>query len=184
MRNILGLGPGSASRLSSSQSASPAPAGITSAPSVTEWQPPPPSTSDPYPGYYQKPSGEWAAYDPVYYTSFWKTWNLEAVDGARDKGKRKERGWEGADAGDVQSVDAHEEMLKSQLAEREATKNLTAAPNAPPAEPNMNIKVSTLPSETFLVSNFICYTQPRLGVMPVEGASFHLCWSRHTRIAK
>jgi proline-rich protein PRCC len=96
---------------------------------------------DPYPGYYQKPSGEWAAYDPEYYKSFWETWNLKAVSSARDKGKRKERGWEGAEGDDVQSVDAHEEMLKSQLAEMETTKNLTATPSGPPAQPKMNIKV-------------------------------------------
>lgn len=103
--------------------------------------------NDPYPGYYQKQSGEWAAYDPEYYKSFWETWNLEAVSGTQGKGKRKERGWEGAEADDTQSVDAHEEMQKSQLAEMEATKNLTAAPNAPSAQPKMNIKVCALSLE-------------------------------------
>ena len=98
--------------------------------------------SDTYPGYYQKPSGEWTAYDPEYYKSFWETWNRKAVKDAQDKGKRKERGWEGAENDDLQTVDAQEEMQKSQLADREMTKNLTAAPNAAePAQPKMNIKV-------------------------------------------
>lgn len=97
--------------------------------------------TDAYPGYYQKPSGDWAAYDPAYYKSFWESWSAEAASGTKEKGKRKDRGWEGADSDNLQSVDALEEMQKSQAAQREATKNLTAAPSAPAAQPKMNIKV-------------------------------------------
>ncbi|ORY27333.1 mitotic checkpoint regulator, MAD2B-interacting-domain-containing protein [Naematelia encephala] len=43
---------------------------ITSAPAVSDYVPPPPTATDPYPGYYQLPSGQWAAYDPEYYLSF------------------------------------------------------------------------------------------------------------------
>lgn len=117
---------------------------ISSAPKVTEYEPPPPSTTDPYPGYYQKPSGDWAAYNPEYYKSFWESWNTDAVGGS-DKGKRKERGWEGADSDDLQSVDAREETKRGQIAQREAQKALTGAPKptlgAPAPAPNMKIKV-------------------------------------------
>lgn len=116
---------------------------ISSAPVVTEYTPPPPTPIDPYPGYYQLPSGDWAAYDPGYYKSVWESWHAEAATDPLDiKGKRKERGWEDADEEGMQSVDANEEMKRGQIAEREAKKNLTAATlaNAPGA-PKMNIKV-------------------------------------------
>lgn len=142
--------------------------------------------SDPYPGYYQKPSGEWTAYDPEYYKSFWETWNRKAVKDAQDKGKRKERGWEGAEDDDLQTVDAQEEMQKSQLADREVTKNITAVSNAAePAQPKMNIKVCAFGFKDALASlNLICCAQPRLEVMHVEGVSFRLCWLKHIRIVK
>ncbi len=45
---------------------------IRSAPEVADYVPPPPTAEDPYPGYYQLPSGSWAAYEPEYYMSFFK----------------------------------------------------------------------------------------------------------------
>lgn len=114
---------------------------ISSAPSVVEFQPPSPSINDPYPGYYQKPSGDWAAYDPEFYQSFWANWNKEAAGKGKNV-KRKEREWDGAeDEEGLEDVNMREEMLKSQIAQREATKNITTAPEGPAAKPNMNIKV-------------------------------------------
>lgn len=43
---------------------------MTSAPPVADFVPPEPKATDPYPGYYQLPSGQWAAYDPAYYAQF------------------------------------------------------------------------------------------------------------------
>ncbi|KAG8998834.1 hypothetical protein FRB94_006635 [Tulasnella sp. JGI-2019a] len=104
-------------------------AGVSSAPVVKEYQPPDPTPYDPYPGYYELPSGEWRAYDPVYYKSHWENWQA-VYSGASDiKGKGKDgRGWEGADNDDLATVDADEEMRKSNLAERERQKGLTAPP--------------------------------------------------------
>lgn len=81
----------------------------------------------------------------MYYKSFWESWNTDAVSGGGgEKGKRKERGWEGAEKDDLQSVDAREEMQRGQIAQREAQKALTGAPKptlGAPAAPNMKIKV-------------------------------------------
>lgn len=112
---------------------------------MTEYQPPPPTPTDPYPGYYQRPSGDWAAYDPEYYKSVWQSWQEPQDTGPDTKGKRKERGWEDADDDKMQDVDANEEMRRGQIAEREKQKNLTAATLASaPSAPKMNIKVRYL----------------------------------------
>ena len=37
---------------------------------MADFIPPPPGPNDPYPGYYQLPSGQWAAYDQEYYHTF------------------------------------------------------------------------------------------------------------------
>lgn len=52
---------------------------MTSAPAVADFVPPEPTATDPYPGYYQLPSGQWAAYDPAYYAKF-----FPATDSATD----------------------------------------------------------------------------------------------------
>lgn len=49
--------------------------------------PPEPSLSDPYPGYYQLPSGQWQAHDPEYYNSF-----FASGDGKGDAGKSEDDG--------------------------------------------------------------------------------------------
>ena len=48
----------------------PASISISSAPTVADFVPPEPTQHDPYPGYYQLPSGQWAAYETEYYHSF------------------------------------------------------------------------------------------------------------------
>lgn len=96
---------------------------------VKEYEPPEPTPYDPYPGYYELPSGEWRAYDPAYYKSHWETWQAQYSTSADIKGKGKDgRGWEGADNDDMTAVNADEEMRNSQLAERERQKGLTAPP--------------------------------------------------------
>ncbi|KAF8311636.1 hypothetical protein DL93DRAFT_2168960 [Clavulina sp. PMI_390] len=141
-------GTSSAPTVSTASSSGPS-VSISSAPSVTEYEPPPPSIDDPYPGYYQKPSGDWAAYNPEYYKSFWESWNTEAVQSAtlQPKGKRKDRTWDGVESEDLQEANAREEMLMSQMAEREATKGITTAPAGPAAQPKMNIKASVFSND-------------------------------------
>ncbi|WOO82389.1 Pre-mRNA-splicing factor cwf20 [Vanrija pseudolonga] len=48
----------------------PRPPTVSAAPAVADFVPPEPTAHDPYPGYYQLPSGAWAAYDAAYYASF------------------------------------------------------------------------------------------------------------------
>nr|XP_019048241.1 hypothetical protein I302_02009 [Kwoniella bestiolae CBS 10118]OCF27171.1 hypothetical protein I302_02009 [Kwoniella bestiolae CBS 10118] len=62
--------PAAAHPSSSSSSSTLKPTLISSAPLAPDYIPPAPTPNDPYPGYYQLPSGEWRAYDPAYYASF------------------------------------------------------------------------------------------------------------------
>jgi hypothetical protein len=65
---------------------------ISSAPAVADFIPPPPTPNDPYPGYYQLPSGTWAAYEPEYYNSFFAS-TAQEKDGEQEDG-RVGRHWE------------------------------------------------------------------------------------------
>lgn len=89
---------------------------------MADFTPPEPSINDPYPGFYQRPSGEWAAYDASYYESYWR--NL-----AYTENKPKE----GRDFDDIAGVDRNE-LLSFDVAtgvdktrkEREEAMKLTA----------------------------------------------------------
>lgn len=98
---------------------------VSAAPQVKDYEPPPPTPFDPYPGYYQKPNGEWAAYDPDYYRKWWQS---TQADANQDSSGREGKGWDGADSGDMESVDAADELKKAQHAELERRKGLTAPP--------------------------------------------------------
>ncbi|KAF5373773.1 hypothetical protein D9758_000582 [Tetrapyrgos nigripes] len=119
---------------------------ISSAPTITEFKPPEPSMTDPYPGYYQSPSGNWAAHDPEYYESFRKKWEKEYNDHLRALEKGAIKGFEGADGADVASVDAAEEMEKAkrEIKEREERKAISKTPQDAPAKPKMNITAAKL----------------------------------------
>ncbi|KAK4686761.1 hypothetical protein P7C73_g3365, partial [Tremellales sp. Uapishka_1] len=81
--DLFGLSSVKPSASSSASASTPTkPPTITSAPSVADFAPPPPTPQDPYPGYYQLPSGSWAAYEPEYYHSFFPE-NQEQEDGAQ-----------------------------------------------------------------------------------------------------
>ncbi|KAG9048727.1 hypothetical protein FS837_012163 [Tulasnella sp. UAMH 9824] len=125
----------SSSKHSASSSTTPSisrPSTLSAAPQVKEYEPPPPTPYDPYPGYYQKPNGEWAAYDPDYYKKYWETWQAQYTE----QGKGKDgKGWEGVENEDMVDVNAVEELKKSQLAEREKAKGLTAKPATVVAPP-------------------------------------------------
>ncbi|KAG8970802.1 hypothetical protein FRC03_000019 [Tulasnella sp. 419] len=113
---------------------------ISAAPSVKDYEPPPPTPYDPYPGYYQLPSGQWAAYDPTVYKKYWDEWNAAyAEPNSKDSGKEG-KGWEGADRDDLVSVNALEELARERLAEKERTKNITAPPTIPDTVTKPNMK--------------------------------------------
>lgn len=115
---------------------------ISSAPKIEEYTPPEPTPDDPYPGYYQLPSGTWEAYDPKYYQQFYNTWKADYDREVRAL-EKKEKGFEDADADDTQEVNALREMekAKKEVQEREEKKALTRGAGGEPEEPRMNIKV-------------------------------------------
>ncbi|KAH8107112.1 mitotic checkpoint regulator, MAD2B-interacting-domain-containing protein [Cristinia sonorae] len=120
---------------------------ISSAPKVEEFTPPEPTPNDPYPGYYQLPSGSWALYDTTYYKKFYDKWTKEYNDHVRALEKGIEKGFEGAEKeGATQEVNAQKEMEKAkvEIQDREEKKSLTSGAGAPAAAPKMNIKGAAL----------------------------------------
>lgn len=97
---------------------------ISSAPTVADFVPPEPTPNDPYPGYYQLPSGEWAAYEPGYYHSFFP--DAEAVEETQARGDgRVGRHWDefnskGADFIDI-NVSKNLEEARAEKERRERT---------------------------------------------------------------
>jgi hypothetical protein len=115
---------------------------ISSAPKIDEYIPPEPTPDDPYPGYYQRPSGTWEAYDPTYYQQFYNKWKADYDREVRAL-EKKEKGFEDVDTGDTQEVNALREMekAKKEVQEREEKKALTQGAGGEAAAPKMNIKV-------------------------------------------
>lgn len=116
------------------------PISITSAPPVTEFKPPVPTPQDPYPGYYQLPSGEWAAHDPKYYHSIYATWTPGATTDANGRMSQRmiEKGamghaWQDLDATDPSSTtwDVKSSLEASRQAAAESTAPTTS--RFPPA---------------------------------------------------
>nr|XP_018266204.1 uncharacterized protein I303_00175 [Kwoniella dejecticola CBS 10117]OBR88362.1 hypothetical protein I303_00175 [Kwoniella dejecticola CBS 10117] len=60
---------------------------ISSAPLAPDYVPPEPTPNDPYPGYYQLPNGEWKAYDPEYYNSFFPQASQAAAEEEEEDGR-------------------------------------------------------------------------------------------------
>ncbi|KAI9509615.1 mitotic checkpoint regulator, MAD2B-interacting-domain-containing protein [Russula earlei] len=116
---------------------------ISSAPEVEEYTAPEPTPNDPYPGYYQLPSGTWAAYNPTYYQKFYDKWKADYDREVRAL-EKKAKGFEDADAHDTQEINALHEMekAKKEIQEREEKKALTQGAGGEPAAPRMNIKGS------------------------------------------
>jgi hypothetical protein len=128
---------------SSSSSILPSAPSLSAAPVVPEEQIPEPKPSDPYPGYYQKPNGEWAQYEVEYYMKFQKKWQAEYDAHVRALEKGAVKGFEDYDAANAQEIDPVEEMeqAKKQVQEREERKALTKGAGAGPSEPKMKITV-------------------------------------------
>ncbi len=127
---------------------------ISSAPKIDEYIPPEPTPNDPYPGYYQLPSGTWAAYDSTYYQHFYSKWKADYDREVRAL-ETKTKGFEDADADDTQEINALREMekAKKEIQEREEKKALTQGAGGEPVAPRMNVKVRSPRSR---LSCFVC----------------------------
>ena len=132
---------------------------ISSAPKIDEYTPPEPTPNDPYPGYYQLPSGTWAAYDSEYYRRFYDKWKAD-YDRSIRAFEKKEKGFEGADTDDTQEVDALREMEKAkrEIQDREEKKALTKGAASETEAPRMNIKVML-----FVLISWILYAERNIG---------------------
>ncbi|OJT04305.1 hypothetical protein TRAPUB_4939 [Trametes pubescens] len=118
----------------------------SAAPQVEDFVAPEPTPTDPYPGYYLLPSGQWAAYEPTYYKKFYDKWKREYDAHVRALEKGKVKGFEDLDAEGLQEVNALQEMekAKKEVQELEERKALTNGADAAPEAPKMNIKGAAL----------------------------------------
>ncbi|KIK91948.1 hypothetical protein PAXRUDRAFT_830411 [Paxillus rubicundulus Ve08.2h10] len=117
----------------------------TSAPSIPTFRPPSPTLNDPYPGYYQLPSGAYVPFDSEYYASYAHKWKVDYDKQIRAL-EKSQYAPEGA-----QDVDMASEMEKArrEIKEREEKKALTAGKagkqeDGEPAMPKMNVRGAKL----------------------------------------
>ncbi|KAK7014846.1 mitotic checkpoint regulator, MAD2B-interacting-domain-containing protein [Favolaschia claudopus] len=142
--DFFSLGKTSSSSTSSTLAAPSSQSIISSAPVIPKFEPPEPTPTDPYPGYYTLPSGAWAAYDPEYYAKFTKKWQVEYDKHVRALEKGRVKGFEEMDNAAVEEVDAMKEMEKAKLEmqERESRKAVTKGAEGGPAAPNIKLTAS------------------------------------------
>jgi proline-rich protein PRCC len=119
----------------------------SAAPLVKDFVPPVPTPDDEYPGYYQLPNKQWAAYDPSYYQSVSKSWQQASVEEEMRRragpSERVRKQWQG-DEEDLQQISAMDEASRTQ-AEIESSKQLTAELlRSGPTAPNMKMTVRLL----------------------------------------
>jgi proline-rich protein PRCC len=119
----------------------------SAAPVVNDFVPPIPTPEDEYPGYYQLPNKQWAAYDPSYYQFVSKTWQPASVEQEMRRragpSERVRKQWQG-DEEDLQQISAMDEASRAQ-AEIESSKQLTAEVlRSGPTAPNMTMTVRLL----------------------------------------
>ncbi|CAE6433781.1 unnamed protein product [Rhizoctonia solani] len=108
---------------------------LMSAPEVKEFEPPVPTLFDPYPGYYQLPSGEWAMHDPKYYKKVIE--QLTSGPDLQTQNKSEAREFAGSSREDMATFDPSEELRQGQIAELEKRKAITTTPADAPAVPRM-----------------------------------------------
>ncbi|KAF9454525.1 hypothetical protein P691DRAFT_655906 [Macrolepiota fuliginosa MF-IS2] len=142
---IARIGNSKAATPSATSSSSLSTPSLSSAPALPTFEPPEPSAQDPYPGYYQLPSGSWAAYDVEYYERFRKKWQKDYDAYVRKLEKGAVKGFEGYEEG-ASEVDALKEMEKAkvEVKEREERKALTKGATGAPEEPKMKFSASKL----------------------------------------
>ncbi|KAG5645233.1 hypothetical protein DXG03_006650 [Asterophora parasitica] len=140
----LGIVSSSSSRVTLPSSSTPSIPSLSSAPVIPTFEPPDPSQTDEYPGYYQLPSGTWAAHDPIYYGKFMKKWQDEYDAHVRAMEKGMVKGFEGLDEASVEEVNAMKEMEKAkrEIKDREDRKAITLGGAEAPVAPKMNINAS------------------------------------------
>ncbi|KAF9533026.1 mitotic checkpoint regulator, MAD2B-interacting-domain-containing protein, partial [Crepidotus variabilis] len=119
---------------------------VSSAPSLPTFEPPEPTPTDPYPGYYQLPSGGWAAHDADYYNKFAKKWQSEYDAQVRALEKGGGKGFEDLEGSAVGEVDAMKEMerAKKEIQEREEKKAITMGAGGAPVAPKMTMTASKM----------------------------------------
>ncbi|KAJ3801313.1 mitotic checkpoint regulator, MAD2B-interacting-domain-containing protein [Lentinula aff. detonsa] len=134
--------PGPSTALPSSASS----VSVLSAPEIPSFTVPEPSINDPYPGYYQLPSGEWRQHEAEYFEKFRKRWEKAYNDHVRTLEKGAAKGFEGYDRQEMVDVDAAKEMerAKIEIKEREERKAVSKDPGGEPAKPKMNITAAKL----------------------------------------
>ncbi|KIK08591.1 hypothetical protein K443DRAFT_672118 [Laccaria amethystina LaAM-08-1] len=145
--DFFSLGSTSSSNADSSAYAKPTLPKFSAAPSLPTFEPPEPTPTDPYPGYYQLPSGAWAAYEPEYYAKISTKWQNEYDAHVRALEKGTVRGFEGLQNAAVEEIDALKEMekAKKEVKEREERKAITTGAGAEAAAaPRMNINASKM----------------------------------------
>lgn len=92
---------------------------------MEEFHPPSPKIDDPYPGYYQLPSGTWAAHDPDYYKKYSDRWAKEYEAQIRAF-EKTQRGFEGAGIGGENAEEVSgADLQDAARAAREEKKGLT-----------------------------------------------------------
>ncbi|EUC66151.1 mitotic checkpoint protein prcc-carboxy-term protein [Rhizoctonia solani AG-3 Rhs1AP] len=114
---------------------------LMSAPEVKDFEPPVPTLFDPYPGYYQLPSGEWAMHDPKYYKKVIE--QLTSGPDMQAQNKSEAREFAGSSREDMATFDPGEELRRGQIAELEKRKAVTATPADAPAAPRMKVQKAT-----------------------------------------
>ncbi|KAL1747581.1 mitotic checkpoint regulator, MAD2B-interacting-domain-containing protein [Schizophyllum fasciatum] len=134
------------SAASSSSTAAPIVSSRSAAPDIPTFQPPEPTPTDPYPGYYQLPSGKWEAYDSAYYQTFYQKWQAEYDAHVRALERGQVRGFEDMDEARMGEVDAAAEMerAKVEVKLREERKALSRGAAAFTEQPKMKITASKL----------------------------------------
>ncbi|KAH7340255.1 mitotic checkpoint regulator, MAD2B-interacting-domain-containing protein [Rhizoctonia solani] len=108
---------------------------LMSAPEVKDFEPPVPTLFDPYPGYYQLPSGEWAAHNPAYYKKVIE--HLTSGPDLRAQNKSEAREFAGSSREDMATFDPNEELRQGQIAELEKRKAVSKTPSDAAAVPRM-----------------------------------------------
>ncbi|TFK55056.1 hypothetical protein OE88DRAFT_1622859 [Heliocybe sulcata] len=132
------------------------PTGISAAPKVDDFIPPEPTPQDPYPGYYQTPTGQWAAYDPGYYKKFYDKWKTDYDKHVRALEKGRVKGFEAFQEDQAEEVDTQAEMER---AKREEKKKLTQGAEGAPVAPKMNIKACTRFSTLLFMALILLFRQ-------------------------
>lgn len=119
------------------------PPSISSAPVAPDFVPPEPTADDPYPGYYQLPSGEWRAYDPDYYSSFFHSSAAMSDKQDADNG-RVGRHWDAFEKGQFQGqvldIDANKGLAEARA--EEERRALMKKPKLPGEEFVYQVKAS------------------------------------------